>query len=90
MENQMRLMKYDIEINLINKNKILSSKILKKKINLINVDSKLNKAFSKISSKSNEYIKKCFDIGLELMKKEIGYGIINCLLYTSPSPRDQA
>ena len=32
LENQMRLMKYNIEINLINKDKILSSKILKKKL----------------------------------------------------------
>ena len=54
MKNQMRLMKYNIEINLINKDKILSGKIFKKKINLINVDTKLKKTFSKITSKSNE------------------------------------
>ena len=77
MKKQMRLMKYDIEINLINKDKILYSKIFKNKINLINVDSKFKKTLSKITSKSNEYIKKCFDIGLELMNKKIGYGIIN-------------
>ena len=67
----MRLMKYNIEINLINKDKILSSKIFKNKINLINVDSKLKKTLSKITSKSNKYIKKCFDIGLELMNKKL-------------------
>ena len=77
LENQMRLMKYNIEVNLINKNKILSSKFFKKKINLINVDTSLKKTFGKITSKSNKYIEKCFDIGLELMNKKIGYGIIN-------------
>ncbi len=77
MKKQMEKMKYNIEINLINKNEALLSQLYKTKINLINVDFKFKKTFDKISNKSNKYIKECFDIGLELMKKKIGYGIIN-------------
>ena len=73
----MSRLKYKIGINLINQDKILSNKILKNKINLINVDTQLEKTFDKITSRSNKYIEKCFDIGLKLMKKKIGYGIIN-------------
>ena len=77
MKKQMSRLKYKIGINLINQDKILSNKILKNKINLINVDTQLEKTFDKITSRSNKYIEKCFDIGLKLMKKKIGYGIIN-------------
>ncbi len=77
MKNQMKKMKYNIEINLIDKNETLLNQLYKKKINLIDVEFKFNKTFDKISNKSNKYIKECFDIGLQLMKKKVGHGIIN-------------
>ncbi len=82
LEKQMKKLKYKIEINTIeintiDKNDILSCKLYKSKINLVNVNFNFKQTFAKISKKSNTYIKDCFDIGLKLMKKKIGYGIIN-------------
>ncbi len=77
IKKQMTKMGYDVKISLINKENITSSKIYKNRINLINVDLKLEKTFDKISKKSNNYIKDCFELGINLMKKGIGCGIIN-------------
>tara|TARA_A100001011_G_C14305911_1_gene843116 strand:- start:849 stop:1835 length:987 start_codon:yes stop_codon:yes gene_type:complete len=77
IKKQMKKMGYNLIINIIKEKEILSSKIYKNKINLIDVDFKEKKTFDKISSKSNNYIKNCFSIGLNLMKKKIGLGIIN-------------
>ncbi len=77
MRSQMKKMKYNLKINLLDQKNILKNRIYKNEINLINVNLELKKTFDTISSKSNNYIKNCFDIGLKLMKKKIGYGIIN-------------
>ena len=50
------------KINIINKNFIEFSKLDNKKINLIDVKYKFDKCFEKISSKSNDYIKKSFEL----------------------------
>ena len=49
----------------------------KKKINLINVDFDQKKPFEKISSKSNNYIKKSFDIAIKILDKKITNKLIN-------------
>ncbi len=77
IRSQMKKLKYNIRINLIKENNILSTKIYKNKINLINVEFKFKKTFDKITNKSSTYIENCFNIGLSLMKKKIGFGIIN-------------
>ena len=46
-------------------------------INIINVDYDQKKAFEKISNKSNEYIKKCFDIAIALIKSDFSNRLIN-------------
>ena len=47
------------------------------KLNLIDIDYNQNKPFAKISSKSNKYIKKCFNVGLKIIKKGITNKFIN-------------
>ena len=70
---QMKKLKFNLKINLIND--IKEAKI--KKINLLNVNYKNQKVFSKISFNSKEYISNCFKIGLELIKKNKNTIFIN-------------
>ncbi len=65
---------FKFKINIVNEN---YSNIKKKKINLINVDyNRFNFSNKKISSYTNTYIQKSFDIALNLTKKKN----INCIL----------
>ncbi|MDA9663443.1 4-hydroxythreonine-4-phosphate dehydrogenase PdxA [Candidatus Pelagibacter sp.] len=77
IELQMKKLNFNFQINLISKDDILKNKLNNNCINLINVNLNFKKPFGKISSKSNFFIKECFDIALELMKKKKGCGIIN-------------
>ena len=45
---------------------------------IYNVDYKQNKAFEKISSKSNKYIFKCIDMAIKFVKIKKSLGFINC------------
>ena len=59
---------FKFKINIVNEN---YSNIKIKKINLINIDyNRFNFSNKKISSYSNTYIKKSFDIALNLIKKK--------------------
>ena len=44
---------------------------------MIDVNFSQKKPFDKISSKSNEYINKSFDIAIEIIKKKISNKLIN-------------
>ena len=46
-------------------------------INIINVDYKFKKTFSKINSSSNRYIEKCFDLAIKLIKSHKLNKLIN-------------
>ena len=48
-----------------------------KHINVINVDFKFKNAFTKISASSNNYIKKCFDLSINLLKNNRYSALIN-------------
>ena len=61
---QMRKLKYNLRINQIN----CVEKAKKQVINLINIDYKFKKPFSKISSSSNKYIESSFRKALQLIK----------------------
>ena len=61
---QMKKLRYNFYINKIND----INKATKKDINLINIDYKFTKTFSKISSLSNKYIENSFTKALELIK----------------------
>ena len=67
LQMQMKKLGYIFKINTINKNFIQFNKLNNKKINLINIEYKFNNCFEKISDKSNNYIKKSFDIALNII-----------------------
>ncbi len=70
---QMKKLKYTLYLN-----EIFELNHAKKKlINIINIDYDFKKTFTKISSYSNNYIKKCFDISLKILKKNKSIGFIN-------------
>ena len=64
----MKKLNYKFKINLINKDKLENSKILKIALMLIDIEFKFKKPFDKISNNSNKYIKNCFADGLDLIK----------------------
>ena len=74
---QMKYFNYKFKINLINEHDLSKTKFNNKKINIINTEYKFKKTFDKISSKSNNYIKKTFDIALKIIKKNKIKGLIN-------------
>tara|TARA_B110000967_G_scaffold200553_1_gene236525 strand:- start:1399 stop:2361 length:963 start_codon:yes stop_codon:yes gene_type:complete len=74
---QMKRLKFNYEIELINKNKIEFKKLSLKKINLIDVDYKFTSPFEMITDKSNNYISKCFHVALEILKNNECSGLIN-------------
>ena len=69
---QLKKLKYKLPLNKISDIKYAD----KKKINIIDVKFKYIKTFTNISEKSNQYIKKCFDVALEILKKLKKKGIL--------------
>ena len=76
LKKQLKYLNYKISFNLIKENFKLRD-LKNNKINVINVNFKFKKIFDKISNSSNMYIKKCFDLALKLMKKNLFVGLIN-------------
>ena len=74
---QMLKLKFKFKINEIKFKDIHKYSIDKKNINIINVNFSYKKVFDKISSRSKNYIKKCFDIALILLKKNYACDLIN-------------
>ena len=74
---QMKKLKYNFDINIINKRNYNLKDINNKDINLINIDFEFKKIFDEISDNSNKYIKECFDEGLRFLKKKQCLGLIN-------------
>lgn len=74
---QMKLLKYDLKINLLDKKKPSFNILNNNYLNIIDVDFKFNKTFDKITKKSNAYINECFDIGIKLIKENVCLGLIN-------------
>lgn len=77
ISQQIKKFKFNLKINLIDQNKINFNKINNKRINVINVDLPLNYRFFKISKSSKNYITKCFNISLTLLKTKKFSGLIN-------------
>ena len=63
----MKKLKYQKKVNLLDSKNLKFSKLNKKSINLIDIKIKIEKN-NKITQKSNIFIKKCFDLGLDIMK----------------------
>ena len=72
-EMQMRILKYKIPLHeIFNINMALS-----KKVNILNIKYKFNKAFSKISNKSNRYIENSFNLALKIISTNPKVFLIN-------------
>ena len=74
---QMKKLNNKLEINLLDFYNFKIGTVDKKKINLINVDYKTTKAFSKITARSKNYINKCFDLALKLLKLNVSNKLVN-------------
>ena len=73
----MKKLNINKEIRLIKSLDLKDIKLNNKKINLIDVTFKQKKAFDKISNRSNDYIKKSFDIALKILNKKLTNKFIN-------------
>ena len=76
-EKQAKFFKFKIRTIEIDYSKKKIKKVYPNTINLINVNYDQKKIFEKISDKSNRYIKKCFDIALDLLSKKISNKFLN-------------
>ena len=76
LEKQIVYFKYKIKIEELDIKKEIK-KINSNVINLVNVEYDQDKIFDKISKKSNTYIKKSFEIALDILKKKITNKFIN-------------
>jgi len=74
---QMKKLNIDKKIRLIKLLDLKDINLNNKTINLIDVSFKQKKAFDKISNRSNDYIKKSFDIALKILDKKITNKFIN-------------
>ena len=77
MKLQMKKLKINKKIRLINFLYLEKNKLDNKKINLININLNQKKAFDIISNKSNNYISKSFNIALKILNKKITHKFIN-------------
>ena len=77
LEQQMKKLGFFFEINTIDQNFIKFNLLDNKKINLINVKYEFKSCFEKISSKSNDYIKKSFEVALKIIKQNKLSKLIN-------------
>ena len=74
---QMEKLNFKKKIKILNLKEITNYKLNNNSINLINVDYNQKKAFEKISNKSNNYIRRCFEIAIILLKSNYSNKLIN-------------
>jgi len=70
LQEQMKKLKFNYKINIVDKNITKLDALNNKQINLVDVNYNFKRCFEKISNKSNDYIKNCFDIALEILKRD--------------------
>ena len=71
IQQQMKKLNIYRKIRLVSLIELKKNHLDNKDINLINVNFSQKKPFDKISSKSNEYINRSFDIAIEIIKKNV-------------------
>ena len=69
LKHQMKKLKFKKKIKLLEKDKLYKYNLNNKSINLIDVEFNTNKAFEKITKKSNSFIKNSFDLAFKILKK---------------------
>ena len=77
LNTQMKKLGFKFKINLINKNCSSLHKLNNKKINIINVNYDFKRPFENPSKKSNNYITECFELALQIIKKNKFQKFIN-------------
>ena len=77
ISQQMKKLKFNFKVNLIDSQNIDINKLQKKMITLIDVKFEFQKTFDKISNKSSPYIAESFKIALKIIKKNNLPGLIN-------------
>ena len=74
---QLKKLKFNISLNLIDYEKEKFENLIINKINIIDVKYDFMKPFEKISSRSNDYISRCFNKAFDVIKKNKISGLIN-------------
>ncbi len=74
---QMKKLKFKMGIKLLNPSLLDKIKLNNKKINIIDINYNKNLTFQKISNKSNQYIKDCFETSFKILKLGITDKLIN-------------
>ena len=74
---QMKKLKFNMDIKIINQSLLREIKLNNKMINVIDVDYNKEITFQKISKKSNQYIKDCFEISFKILKSGVTNKLIN-------------
>ena len=69
LQEQMKKLRFNFKINIVDKDFAKLDALNNKQINLVDVNYNFKRCFEKISNKSNDYIKNCFDIALEILKR---------------------
>ena len=77
LRKQAKFLKLNIKFNNLEINQLKNHNHKLKKINLVNVNYTQKKTFDKISSKSNSYLEKCFELALKLIKMGVSNKLIN-------------
>ena len=70
LQGQMKKLKFNYKINIVDKDFAKLDALNNKQINLVDVNYNFKRCFEKISNKSNDYIKNCFDIALKILKRD--------------------
>ena len=78
---QMNKLKVKKKIKILDHKNLINKKLNNKMINLINIDYNPKKAFEKITTKSNNYIKKSFDVSFKIIKQNKINKLINGPIY---------
>ena len=74
---QMKKLKFKMDINILNLSSLNKIKLNNKTINVIDIKYNKNLNFQRISNKSNDYIKNCFETALKILKSGITNKFIN-------------
>jgi 4-hydroxythreonine-4-phosphate dehydrogenase len=77
IKKQAKILKEKINFSIIDESSIIKKKNNLNKINLIDVNFKQTTGFSKITTKSNDYITNCFDVAIKLLKNNVTNKLLN-------------
>ena len=74
---QMKKLKFNMGIRILNRSSLNKIKLNNKTINIIDIKYNKDVKFNKITSNSNDYIKNCFETSIEIIKSGITNKFIN-------------